>query len=277
MIELVSVSGSLLPFNKGNINSTFKALVKPLSGAPAFVAVVKDLPARELFNELFSYLVLRELGLPVPSSYVGFVSATEQAIKVAPINGGGGQKMVFVSQVVPEPSMRMQLEALAPASPSELQFCVDQIVPKISGWDQLGELYAFDLWVANIDRNLGNILLGAGSSTSQPSVWLIDHGMAFTSPSWQAVDLVPEADYRNLLAVWATPRLAPDCKRKCLTSAAEFQRRASGFDKDSNIEYLSQVFGLDKAESDAAKNFLGIRLGQLTQRSEAALGLGSII
>src|SRR5207249_615328 len=66
-------------------------------------------------------------------------------------------------------------------------------------WNQLRESAAFkrmalfDEWVANHDRNLGNILWDG-----EP--WLIDHANALTGPDWKLADLQPDTmKFTNVL------------------------------------------------------------------------------
>lgn len=276
MIDRVFIYNGLVPFKNFNVNSTFKALAQPFGGGPAFMTVVKDLPVRELFNELFAFLVLHELALPVPRSYVGFVDASLPEVSKAPPDGQG-HRVVFASEEIPAPSLRFTTGLPSPSTFQEEQFLLDHIVPLISSWKGLGELYAFDEWVANVDRNVGNLLLGPKSTKSNPEVWLIDHGMAFTSPSWTAGELLPNADYLNKLSVWATPRLSVDKRQKCLAAAASFVAKAQNFDKDGKIEYLATVFGLSKEEREAAKHFLEVRIAQISDRSLKILGLEGMI
>ena len=273
MITLTSVVGGLRPFNHGNINETFKALVKSSSLEPAFPAVIKDLPHRELFNELFAFIVLRELGLPVPTAYIGQVDSSETKITKAPLLPNGN-RLVFVSAEMPTPSFKFITGLNSTSTSHQIQLCLEHFVPMIAKWGMLGELYAFDLWNANIDRNLGNILLGGLSTAGVANVWLIDHGRSFSSENWQARDLKPDIDYKNKLTDWASPYLSDVHKKECLASAINFESKARGFDKDAKIDYLAKMFSLDKRESDAAKNFLKVRLDTVVKRSKEALAMG---
>src|SRR5690606_22477174 len=84
-----------------------------------------------------------------------------------------------------------------------------QILQDILAWADLGHLYAFDSWIANIDRHPGNLLFGG-----KDEIWLIDHGHCFSGPTWEPSDLDPGAAYRNRLAEWLTCHLTPDQKHQ---------------------------------------------------------------
>lgn len=198
MINLAAIVSGLLPFNEGNLTATYKTLLKTNGWGQAFPAIVKDLPSRELFNELFAFLVLDELGLPVPPAYLGLVPLSETRVVKAPVLPNG-QKLVFASAEVPSPSLKMAAGLDGSPTNKKIQLCLERFVPLIAKWGQLGELYAFDSWVANVDRNLGNILFGGVSTEGTPSLWLIDHGKAFTSDNWTSMDLLPDVTYPNKL------------------------------------------------------------------------------
>jgi len=58
---------------------------------------------------------------------------------------------------------------------------------------------AFDDLVANVDRNLGNLLSAPGKLT------LIDHGRALTGPVWVKSDLLPGGTYGNVVRSFLDP------------------------------------------------------------------------
>jgi len=264
-----------MPFNEGNVTKTFRALVQPSKGGQSFPAIIKDLPQRELFNELVCFLVLQEMGLPVPLGYLGIVGATETGISLGPVLPEG-QKLVFVSKEIPTPNLKLAIALPASPTPPQIEKCLRRVVPEIAKWNLLGELYAFDTWVANIDRNLGNILYGGLLSNGTPDIWIIDHGRSFTSEAWQSKDLIPDRSYKNMLQNWATPFLSNQNKNECLESAAHFETKAQSFDSSGKIDYLAKMFGLDRIDQEAAKNFLAVRAARVTEFSENALDMGRL-
>tara|TARA_R110002051_G_scaffold57104_11_gene105907 strand:+ start:3199 stop:3708 length:510 start_codon:yes stop_codon:yes gene_type:complete len=151
------------------------------------------------------------------------------------------------------------------------RICLEKFVPKLAVWKRLGELYAFDTWVANTDRNLGNLLYGGNASNGEPEIWLIDHGRSFTGESWGPSDLVPERLYQNLLKVWASPFLTEKQKKGCLDAAEIFAENAKKLDVSKVIESYCAALGLTSDDQDAAKNFLGVRLGKMSEHAKDAL------
>ncbi|GLQ25785.1 hypothetical protein [Sulfitobacter pacificus] len=276
MVELVSVMGGLLPFKQGNLNQTFKALVQPKGFNAPFSAIVKDLPIRELFNELVSFVVLRALGLPIPSVYLGMVGGETQHLSKAP-SLGNGSKLVYVSEEIPSPSLKMAMGWRDGQSEEACMACLSKFVPQIACWDKLGELYAFDTWLANTDRNLGNIVFGGKGSDGEPKVWLIDHGRSFTGEAWKPGDLVPEKSFTNMLKVWATPFLTTVQKDLCLLSTEMFVENAKRIDVNEPIDFYTNAFGLSEADKVAAKNFLIVRLGKVSEHAKDALVMETIL
>ncbi len=74
------------------------------------------------------------------------------------------------------------------------------LIKDLQGWDKLPTAMAFDEWVANIDRNIGNLVrLAAGQYA------VIDHGHVLTSPDWKAGHLISGKSYPNKLEQIAWP------------------------------------------------------------------------
>lgn len=63
---------------------------------------------------------------------------------------------------------------------------------KISKWNKNNMLIAFDEWVANTDRNAGNILFGANAN------YVIDHGAMPVTMNWSQAELKSGECYNNV-------------------------------------------------------------------------------
>ncbi|MEJ1267831.1 hypothetical protein WDV93_12855 [Pantoea ananatis] len=64
----------------------------------------------------------------------------------------------------------------------------------LNGWDKLHHSIAFDEWVANQDRNLGNVIVG-----SDKSVTLMDHSNLPVDLSWTPDMLDVSIEPKNVL------------------------------------------------------------------------------
>ncbi|MFL1404217.1 HipA family kinase [Marinobacter sp. M1N3S26] len=111
----------------------------------------------EILAECLSALLARQLDLPSPRVFV--VADPERLID--------GDLFVG-SEDAGSPSIKQRLESGDPA--------VEKVLRK---WEKLHQLTLFDEWIANPDRNLGNLLWGGGDDWN-----LIDHAYSL----WSAMD-----------------------------------------------------------------------------------------
>ena len=138
------------------------------------------------------------------------------------------------------------------------------------GW--LGEFYGFDGWAANIDRHIGNVLVG---SNQQP--WLIDHGRSFTGGAWVPTDLDPGKLYRHRLKEWLTPLLDDKEQKRFAATAAALTTRLSGLDVQAlgSENRLPALFGED--DFNRLVTFLSDRIVYVPRIAADALNQGRVI
>lgn len=129
---------------QSGINVAWRAQVQV--GRDSMVAIIKCLPAREVYVECLCALLGRAAGLQIPRPMV--VSDDELGI-------------VFGSEQLPHPDLRHTM------LPSEIW------IEQLSAWPALPRAATFDAWVANSDRHQGNLL-----TDGQGDFWLIDHSEA---------------------------------------------------------------------------------------------------
>lgn len=177
-----------------NVSKTYRAQIYTADSKTRF-AIIKDIPAKELANELMAAAIAAELGLPVPPAYIAFVPDGDIEIEYAPRVDGGN--LVFASGDVDSPSIASIVSTTAFSSSSIRRIAEILLLGDLTG------VYEFDTWSANVDRHPGNMLL-SGSGT----FWLIDQGYCFSGPDWAASDLVASAVFRNRLKEWLTPSLS---------------------------------------------------------------------
>ena len=110
-----------------------------------------------------------------------------------------------------------------------------------STWKGLDDTAAFDEWLANTDRNLGNILYDGHGRT----FWLIDHGRALTGEYWPVYGIDnPNVDVENLLLDYIGKTAPSDSRRKELRDKSnDLMLRASlidftQLDKDGHFTRL---------------------------------------
>ncbi len=262
-IQLATVLLGATGFNENNVNDTFRGQVLTSDGRTR-QAIIKDLNLVQLCNELVAQCLAREVGLPIPDCYLGLVRPGILNVTKAPATTDGS-KLVFVSVDVKVPNVTYRWQGTDTAGKLAL-------LSEISKWGDLGHLYAYDAWIANIDRHMGNLLFGGDSE-----FWLIDHGHCFTGPNWQADQLDPDVEYNNRLSEWLTGHLSLDQKRQRATEVREFGVGINGFDatQTSKNSRISDLLPLRNV--DALKGFLEKRTARVPIDASKALGVPTMV
>jgi hypothetical protein len=139
-----------------------------------------------IFNEILGYLLTKAEGLPVasqagllilPDAVRNLVNqpVASVAFVTSRIEGNTSSSFYHINDM-------LKFEAL------------NKI---LDDWDQLHHTIAFDEWVANQDRNLGNLVIDSNSS-----VTLIDHSNMPVDLVWQPADLDIDLCPKNKLGTF---------------------------------------------------------------------------
>lgn len=175
------VMGILLPgaseVGEG-INKSQVGIVRTLTKQQK--AYVKFIPVREIAVELLCAVLGRALGLPIPEPLL--------------VYDPGRKAYGFGSVAAPHPNLNHWVKI------------GDQSVSaRLAQWAHLVPAACFDEWIANDDRNKGNILFDGDKG-----FFLIDHGMAIR-------DAMPaDGSILNQLLTFAISKHADDVARKRL-------------------------------------------------------------
>lgn len=152
-MEQVKV-GLLLPgatsFDDSNVNPTWKGHVKTHDSV--VVAYVKQVTVQELYAECVCAVIGRSLGLPIPKPII--VKVTHATFEGIP---EGEFALAFGSEDAGYPSFRRYSKS-------------EEALEKLRNYSKALDVGVFDEWVANWDRNVGNILYDGGDEFS-----FIDH------------------------------------------------------------------------------------------------------
>jgi hypothetical protein len=189
-----------------NVSDTYDGEILTSSGQ-IVRAILKDLPIRELANELFAAAIGHDLGLALPVVYLAIADQADLQLQNAPMLAGS--RLALASEHLQQPSVGQIAFAGKPSNPAAVKAALKPLIAKLIEAERLGEIYGFDAWAANIDRNVGNILIGPASQ-----YWLIDHGRCFTGAVWKASDLQPAGNFPNRLKEWLTPELEPASRQQ---------------------------------------------------------------
>ncbi|ESZ30602.1 HipA family kinase [Mesorhizobium sp. L2C084A000] len=262
-IRLATVLRGASPFKEGNVNDTYRGQIL-LEGGNVRQAVIKDLDLIQLCNELLAFSLARHVGLPIPEAFIGRVRPGVLAVSKAPALPDGS-RLVFVSTNVKVPNLTFRLTGADIAGQQAL-------LAEVAKWADLGRLYAFDAWIANVDRHCGNLLFG-----SSGDAWIIDHGHGFSGPAWSAADLDPAKDFKNRLEDWMTPILSAAQRTARKQEATALEASIAGFDA-TEVSTSSRVADLLPADSvNAVKAFIEGRVGKITPEASKALGVPVIV
>ncbi|MCC5519513.1 hypothetical protein BCT65_020985 [Vibrio splendidus] len=169
LVERVTVGNMLpggVPFNDCNVNPTWRAHVQTSDGVK--VAFVKLIEPRSLYIECVCAVIGRSLGLPIPAPLI--VRVTSTALSDIP---HGEARLAFGSEDAKYPSFRRYIN-------SDSKEAMD----KLAAFSKTLDVGIFDEWVANWDRNIGNMLYDG-----KDDFYFIDHenaipqGLAYNVPA----------------------------------------------------------------------------------------------
>ncbi len=154
-LELGLVLPGVQNFYDKNQNQVWKAFVQLENRE--IIAYVKLLETpRQLYVECLCAIIGRYLGLPIPMPILVLFTPESK------IGGINGIRYGFGSEEVNYPSFRRYL--------GKNKVIPDDLRKKLIEYPKLTELALFDEWIANWDRNVGNILFDGGNN-----FYFIDH------------------------------------------------------------------------------------------------------
>lgn len=258
VVEFASVLPGATTFNEGNISDTYRGQIVRANQTIAN-AILKDVTPKEMANELVAFVLARALSLPIPDLLLAQANTADLDVKKGP-STRDGRRLVLASADVNVPSIVFRYKNDLPGRA--------RLLGAITAWAPLGRLYGFDAWLANVDRHAGNLLFGPGAEA-----WLIDHGHAFTGPSWSVGDLDPVASYRHRLAEWLTGYLTLDGRQARARQGAALESDLRLIDVDEAITNSHVRLLLTGDETEALSSFLKGRVSEVTRLASEALGI----
>ena len=198
-------------------------------------------PVRGLINEIVGYTLAHHAGLPQPQA--ALIRVTHAVLHSMHKDLGEnadsplGSEICFASLEAHNPRQRDT------GMVKLLYRDFAEIRTNLLDWKDLPAVMAFDTWVANVDRNTGNLIqVGRGQFD------VIDHGRILTGPHWEVSDLKSDDDYANKLmdTLFDPKKLPLPVKSAILHSARTFQEVYSKAKPELNI-----WFGADPDKREA--------------------------
>jgi hypothetical protein len=211
-------------------------------------AYIKILDRIEMANELVATTIGCELGLRVPRAFLVRVHP-EDLPQSARLQKHGRATTAFATADLEHPSLRRRVHGSA---------AVQGLVMLVR--ESILQAVIFDDWVANIDRNLGNLLI-----SPEGGLHLIDHGQCFTGPCWEAQDLVPDIVCQNILGDLYKPDEGTSYYdiEVCKMSLGAFQTYAGEIDIGEALAVCYSDHYLSRVERNALIYFLSARIMHL--------------
>lgn len=154
----------------------------------AYVKRFKSNEQLGLLNEITGYILARHSQLPVPLR-AGLIKINPLAFKDSSLFGEWAFVISEVSGVTPGSYY----------SNGALTEC-KSLMDLVASWSKVCDTIAFDDWIANEDRNLGNLVVAG-----RDNIFLIDHSNIPFVLNWTAQMLDPQRESKNALAsnLWA--------------------------------------------------------------------------
>jgi len=181
-------------FSEGNSNDTWEAELQLQDNSLTY-AIIKDIPPREIANEILGSALAVACGLPVPRVFLA-----KAHTDIVPAQNShklpNGYHLLFASERQSAPPLGRRWTG---------RTLPQEIVDALATWKHCGTLIAFDTWVANIDRHEYNLLF-----EDMNDIWLIDHGLCFNGSFWQPGQIIHDHPYANRVAEWLCPRFTQD-------------------------------------------------------------------
>ncbi len=193
IVQVLSSDKYIAPLqyaSDGMMAATHLANVKWIDGKPSrfYVKVYPKGHTRGLVNEITGYLLAHAAGLPQPKK-VAVIQIPKEVIKenfTGEFVFSGDFAWGWASEECgTTPNTYLKIEDLI-----GYERCLDDL----KRWDQLPTLLAFDDWVANQDRNTGNITIKYSNKFH-----IIDHGNVPVSECWTQECLDKNRVYINKL------------------------------------------------------------------------------
>ncbi|WP_409075345.1 HipA family kinase [Pantoea sp. C3] len=152
-IEIATLLPGAIPFSDSNVNQTWKGHVR--TDHETVIVFAKIIDPREICVEAFCAILGREVGLPIPKPFL-ILADSESLNTILP----GQSALMFGSEDAEYPSFRRYADC-------------EEALEKLGAFKATLDVGVFDEWIANHDRNIGNILYDGGGD-----FMFIDHGLS---------------------------------------------------------------------------------------------------
>ncbi|MCW0974354.1 hypothetical protein [Pantoea sp. JV6] len=219
-----------------------------------FVKIFSQEQSIGVFNEILGYLLTKTEGLPVASK-AGILILPDQV------------KAQIEQPVASVAFVTSRIDGKTPSSFYKIRDMLNYqaLFNVLNSWDKLHQSIAFDEWVANQDRNLGNVVV-----STDHSVTLIDHSNMPVDLSWTPEILNVSLEPRNVLG--DVFRSNPSLPQKIdILKSGSGQRTSLEHAKEEIVYWADRL--LTSEQKDELMNFLEVRAEQSSMRLSKKYGV----
>lgn len=212
-------------------------------------AYAKELKDLDLLVEIMTTLLARESGIPMPEPVLAFSK--------------DGNKLLFATIDVKYPDLTKRLVLDPAANNVPLNAQNMPILRKLSEWPLITESIAFDEWIANEDRHVGNVLFDGISK-----FMLIDNNLAMR-PHFSPTNPITNNQLLTIHLIFNNDELSRQRIKTKLSSLSDY------FDTllpdKIGMSLKKQLEGIDESIIDRMVLFLQTRLIHLSKITSAKI------
>jgi hypothetical protein len=266
-LELAALLPGAVRFEEDNTTETWKAPIQTESGQT--VAFLKMIQPNSLISEFACALIGRALGLNIPKPFLVRVTRKElpgSSDWKDTTDSSEWCRLTFALEDGGHPSLRKWFTHDWSKNNSALNAI-------LLTWSAYRETALFDEWIANTDRNIGNILFNGTDDFV-----LIDHGRALTGEHWKAANLLdPAVAVQNILVTAKVGALSHLEKYQWRQAANSEAHRYKTIDFSCLADDCMMVEYAESTDADAACMFLQNRVENMITLISNKLGIGTIL
>ncbi|MBO3274150.1 hypothetical protein [Pseudomonas schmalbachii] len=219
---------------------------------------------RGIVNEMVGHVLASLMGAPVAKD-AGLITLQGHQLASLPAWASTGSVLVgwWVRDMI-SPSLKIYYELNDVLIATEaFRARLTKLRSELLASEQINLIIALDDLIANVDRNVGNLL-----RVKQGEYVLIDHGLCLTSDNWIAAELDPQQRYVNTLDTLLSPESSYLPFKHATVKAHE--NLVANLEPAMAALLTWLPLAVDMAEAAAIENFVRHRAspGSVTERLE---------
>lgn len=239
----------------GAMAETFSCNINwgPKLDSRSFVKCFSETKKIAISNEITGYILAKESGLPTPEK-CALISLPQEIKDEFKSRTGDDCFEYGFAMMLAEGSTP---NAIIKLHSYDEEFAKSIFMGALNKWPQTAKLIAFDEWVANEDRNLGNFIIAPNNK-----IIVIDHSNFPCLMLWDCNDLINDKAYLNKL-VMIYDLCTVYGKSYTIPNDAFINKEASNHAAVLNVSLIELElwwgYLLDEPRKDKLREFLDVR------------------